>query len=388
MTPTIAPNDPRLKLRGIRRHGAGWRAEREVNGKPRRSPTLDIESTAAQLVAAWEALAADVDTCAAGSLAEAVANYLPTVKTQPTAAQKAAHLELLLQFVGRDRKPTSVKPDDIDKMIQHWHATPTVIAAGKRGRPTAKLAPETIRKRLAHIQMFFSVTLPKGAINPVRACSQIPAATARPEVRGVAIVDVARILDAMPDYRCTNPPRLSLAKIRAAVWGYTGLDPIQQMRLKPTDMDLTGPAPWVRSTRLKGKRGGRVAFTARLTEAGRDALVAFVHANAWNKFAVNGLNYAIKAAADRADVAAWGTFRGKDLRHSFGAEMYRRNRDQATVARFMGHAPGSKMTARYTAAAHDEIDIAAAAKFTAPKFKTPATPATPATVVKMADRRK
>jgi hypothetical protein len=52
-----------------------------------------------------------------------------------------------------------------------------------------------------------------------------------------------------------------------------------------------------------------------------------------------------------------------DLRHSFGAELYRRTGDLATVARFLGHAPGSTVTARYALGANAHVDRAAAAAF-------------------------
>jgi hypothetical protein len=48
------------------------------------------------------------------------------------------------------------------------------------------------------------------------------------------------------------------------------------------------------------------------------------------------------------------------LRHSFLATYYRVTKDEATVQRVGLHAPGSRCTARYTEAAHAEVDRAAA----------------------------
>ena len=54
-----------------------------------------------------------------------------------------------------------------------------------------------------------------------------------------------------------------------------------------------------------------------------------------------------------------------DLRHSFGAEIYRLTGDLATVARFLGHAPGSTVTARYALGANAHVDRAAVDAFNA-----------------------
>jgi hypothetical protein len=84
------------------------------------------------------------------------------------------------------------------------------------------------------------------------------------------------------------------------------------------------------------------------------------------------LNVAIKKAARRIG-ALKGTFtRQYDARHSFGAQAYRATGDQATVGRLMLHAEGSPTTARYTKAAHAEVNTAAVAAFAATIASLPA----------------
>jgi integrase len=356
---TIAKSDPRRSLPGVRLHGTGWQAYRQVRGVPKYSPTLPIEATVAELVAAWEKLAGVAVEAVAGSLAEAVVEYLPTISAMPSASQKAAHLAIMLEALGRDRRLTSVEPDEIDVIIQAWQKTRVVKVKGKRGRPPAGgvLGDESIRKRLGAWQKFFQVKLPKGAMNPVAACTRRPAPKPA-ETRGIPIADVARILAAMPE---------SLAKRRATVTAYTGLDPAQVGALKPTDLILEGDRPSVRIGRNKGD--GVAIQVIPLTEAGRLALVAFAAAQAFGPYVAGTVNRAVRRAAERVEIF---DFHQKDLRHSFLTELYRLTRDQATVARFALHAEGSQHTARYTRAAHEEVDHAAAAKFRAPLEREPA----------------
>jgi integrase len=342
---------------------------RYVNGRQQTRPPLPLESTVVELVAAWEGLGGG-PAPVAGSLAEAVREYLPTISARPSAKQARAHLAIMLEALGRDRRLTSVEPGEVDRLIQHWKVTPPIRREGRSaGRPTPPgrgVSDETIRKRLAHMQTFFKVMLPKGAINPVAACTQRPRPK-KPETRGIPMIDVGRILAAMPDERQHGTRRAaSLAKIRAAVSAYTGLDPAQIQSLTPGDVILDGAAPAYRVGRAKGDSVAIQVIP--LTPAGVEAFRAFVEADAFGRYNPTGVNRAVKRAAASIGIPL-GTFRAKDLRHSFLTELYRLTRDAATVARFALHSEGSPYTARYTRAAHEQVDRDAAAKFTTPAVR-------------------
>jgi hypothetical protein len=53
------------------------------------------------------------------------------------------------------------------------------------------------------------------------------------------------------------------------------------------------------------------------------------------------------------------------LRHSVGADLYRTTGDIATVGRLLGHTPGSPVTEQYARGAHQDVDMAALAAFSA-----------------------
>src|SRR4029450_10257502 len=98
--------------------------------------------------------------------------------------------------------------------------------------------------------------------------------------------------------------------------------------------------PW----RDKGQ--GRPGYKLQLSEDALAAVVALDAAGGWGPFAVERLSTSFKRAARR--VLGFNTpVRLYDLRHSFGTDLYRRTGDLATVARLMGHAAGSEITAQY-----------------------------------------
>lgn len=75
---------------------------------------------------------------------------------------------------------------------------------------------------------------------------------------------------------------------------------------------------------------------------------------------MENVNISFQRACRRAGVNGLTLY---DLRHSFGAQMYRATRDLKTVGRFLLHAEGSTQTARYAKAADADVDAAAVAAF-------------------------
>ena len=374
---TIRKNDPRHSLKGVRWRGTNWQVYRMVRGEMQRRK-LPPETTGPELMQAYENLG-DVPAPVEGSLAEAVVGYLKQITAKPTYKQIVAHLGQWLAVLGRDRAPATITAAEINEVIQTWQVTPVIFEKGQRGRPAPDgLANDTIRKRLTSLQTCLGNVLPAGVVNPVKECDRPKPTPA--ETRGVLMSDVDRILAAMPGQRDVKkgaPRQLSLAKIRAAVTAYTGLDPAQIKALKRTDLVLTGDNPRMRVGRDKGD--GVPIGWVQLTEGGRAALQAFVDADAFGPYSESAVNRAVKKAAAKVGIPL-GTFRQKDLRHSFLTELYRTCGDLATVARFALHCEGSKMTARYARAANETVDRGVAVRFHVPP--TAPTPA-PAKVLRL-----
>lgn len=306
-----------------------------------------------------------------GSFAADIASYLDRRAAMPTIAQRTAHMALWAAALGRDRPSTSIRTSEIDVVMQHWLTTPSVPEPHRRhgGRPSGPdgIDPQTVRKRRYALQDFFVTMYPpdaygKHGVNPVeRAQNFKPPAL---EARDLGYPTIDRIIAAMPTSRSTKPGavrRLSLSKLRAAVIAATGIPPGMLGDVQP--LHFSAGARTVRfEARLKGD--GVEARTLPLTDDGLAAFQAFHAANAYGRFSVEALNQAFKRAAKRIGLDP-RTVTIYDLRHSFGCLLYRLTRDLATVGRFLMHAEGSPMTARYAKAANQDVDREAAAKVSA-----------------------
>lgn len=336
--------------RGIRLWKGKRQAYVQVNGKsysksyPLTTPIEELRDWRA----AQKKTHARIDP-RAGSFEADVAEYLSRVTALSTYNQKAAHLALWLDALGRDRPRGSITAADIDRVIQHWLTTPTVpdYARGQRGRPSGPdgLADGTVRKRRGALCAMFAKLDGKHAANVVRA-SWGPKES-KAELRGTDYDTIARIISLMPE---------SKTKRRVVVLAYTGLPPQILKTVDCGDLRLAEGMIRVRPRR-KGK--GVEARTLPLTAAGLEAVRAFDRAHAFGRFNTEKCNISFKRACRRADVSGLTLY---DLRHSFGAQLYRVTRDLATVARFLLLA-STKMAERYAQAANQEVDAAAAAQF-------------------------
>jgi integrase len=380
----------RKTLPGIRDKRSGRQAYVRVRGKlitkmfPADAPDSELIAWHEEQRAAAPREATD-DAPVRGSFAADVAADAPRVAAKPTAGQIAAHLALWIAELGGDRPTRSITTREIDAVIQRWQVTATTPEPGKPGRPSDPdgLRPGTIRKRIGNLRAFLNRTLGKSASNPVRG-SAIPKPP-KPEIRGLDYATIERILAAMPrelDAKPGTVPVRSFGYLRAAVMAYTSLTPAMIKKLRPGDLRFEADKVHVRE-RLKG--GGVEPRTLELTAHGVAALRAFHEADAYGNYCTQTVNLGFKRAAKRIGLDPT-TIHQYDLRHSFGAEMYRTTGDLATVGRFMMHAAGSTITARYAAAANAAVDRAAASAFLAGSVP-PAAEAAPVKRRKVARRK-
>lgn len=259
-----------------------------------------------------------------GSFAADVAAYLKRIAAMPTAGQREQHLELWLEALGRDRARYSIKAAEIDEVMQRW--------------TEQKLAADTIRKRRTSLLALFHRLDGKDAPNPVRGSH--PPKPARAHVRGLPFPTLLRVLDSMP-------PSDTAARLRVLAW--TGLPPGMLMKVTASDIDFEKGELRV-SPRRKGH--GSSARTVPLTAQAVDAFRELERRGAFGDFAIAAAGRCLHRACKRCDVAP---IRLYDIRHSFGALLYKTTRDLPTVARFLLHASLTS-TARYAMGAVDDVD--------------------------------
>jgi integrase len=338
------------RLEGIRPKRGKWQAYVDCPDKqhtktfPLSTPRAEIEAwrvrEALQYGAAQRAPAAD-------SLQARVQAYLTRRRAQqmPTVKQRAAHLELWLQALGRDRSPHSITRAEIDHVLEGWHA---------------EFGRGTVRKRRTALQSFFAWLQGKTGLNPVKGTINPPPPKA--EAREIAYPLIERAIAAMPVWRSARPgaPRArSLAPIRCRVIAYVGLPPGILQAVMPDDLSLHA-----RKVRVLGRKKGQGTEprTVPLSDEGLAAFKAFHEANAYGSFATESLNRAFKRGCKRAGLNP-KTVHLYDLRHSFLTQAYRVTRDLATVGRLGLHAEGSVVTERYARGANADVDAAAVAAF-------------------------
>jgi len=334
----------RRKLTGIRSWKGAWQAYVQVNGRSY-SKSFPL-STSLQTMRDWrddQRQKFGRIAPANGSFAADIAAYLKRVEAMPTFKQRAAHLELWAEALGRDRSRASITAADIDAIMQQWLTTPSRPTKGRPSGPDG-IAPGTVRKRRTSLRSFFAKLDGKQGTNPVRASSA--PRDAKPEARGLDYGTIDRILGQMPE---------SLTKRRVAVLVWTGLPPGILETVTPPDLNLTAGTVRVRPRR---KGAGVEARTLPLLPQAKTAWAAFHRARAYGPFAIESANRSFKRACKKANVKGVHLY---DLRHSFGALVYSVTRDLATVARFLLHA-NIATAARYAQSANQDVDREAAAR--------------------------
>ena len=280
-----------------------------------------------------------------GGLRETVVTYLQLRSAMPTLAQHTAHLELWVHALGADRPPMGVTSNEITAVIDRWM---------REG-----LANDTIRKRRSALRTFYKRTYPK-LLSPV-AGSLNPKAP-KVEARELAYADIDAAIASMPTYRDTKPgtpKQLSMAKVVLRLMADTGFPPGVIGHIRPDDWNFAAG-----TVRVVGREKGEgvEARTLPLTVEGLRAAKAFHAAHAYGPYSdgrINAMGRSFKRACERIGLPMRGVTQ-YILRHSFLATYYRVTKDEATVQRVGLHAPGSRCTARYTEAAHAEVDRAAA----------------------------
>lgn len=325
------------RARGIRRHGAGWQTYVQVGGVTHwRTWPLD---TPLETMQAWRhrmkgaraearalaRLARDETT-----LAQDIDAYLETRVGMPTYAERKRHLELWLAQLG-DRPRGGITHLDIDAVLYRWRAE--------------ALAPQTIRLRRSALRALWYALDGKGAPNPVRGswCPPVP----KPATRTVTPAIITRVLAQL------RPGTATHARLR--VMATTGLPPAVLMQVTADDLDWRRRRVRVRPRR---KGAGTAETWLPLSRPALDAFRALAAAQAWGAFSTSAVYARWQHACEKAGVKG---VRPYDLRHAYGALVYRETGDLATVGRLLLHAQLGT-TQRYAEAAAAALDAAAVTK--------------------------
>jgi integrase len=288
----------------------------------------------------------------AGSVAADIVEYGRLRAAVPTMPKILRLLDKWAAALGRDRGRNSITKEEIERQLQQWQL--------------AGMAPATARKLIFHLQAFYRRMNGDDGANPARLAVR-PPEPKYDQPRAIPYDVIPTILDQLcPTRQARGGAVPSLAPYRLKVIAYTGLPPGVVAKLRRTHVRDLHRHRLHLPPRLKGS--GVEARTIELTDQGVEALRAFIRAGAWGPFKDAAVNKAFKSAAVHVgltDEQGRATVHCYDLRHSFGTMLYQVTRDLDTVGRFLGHAKGSRATARYALGANADVDRDAARRASA-----------------------
>jgi hypothetical protein len=331
----------RTKYKGIRRYRDGWRAFVRVNGKlyTKTFPLITPIPEMQKWIEDTKTTYASINPTAGGFAAD-VAAYLARRSSITSIKKIEGRLKLFVEKLGGDRHRYTIKREDVNAVLNDLNKT---------------LEPGTVITYRTALRAFF-YDLDPDRPNPV--ANSFHPGTPKPEPRGRDMALIVQAIDAMADTKKATG-NVSLSKIRARVIAATGLPPATLAKIRSADLR---PHPMA-ATELRAPRrekgGGVESRIVQLNGPASEAFAAFHAANAYGAFDGGTLNRAFKNGCKHVGIDPT-SIRLYDIRHSYLSDMYRHVRPDA-VQRGALHADGSPLTARYTAAAHQDADREAAA---------------------------
>lgn len=322
------------KIKGLRRHGAGWETYVRVRGEFR-SESWALDTPISEMTG-WlkEQRGEQAKTPRHGkSFFKDATRYLAQVAALPTFPQRQTHIQLWVDaFVNKARR--KITSAEIRGQRDRW------LLEG--------LAPHTVNLRLRALSNLWTVLDGRRAPNPVR---DVPEATEPdPEPRSLPYWLAERIVSSIPE-------RNSLERAQARLMITTGLTPVEMSRLLPRHWNPTARTLFVQGRR-KGQGGASRSIP--LTNAATQALSAFSSARGWERLPSKQFYRLFRKACDRTaddplilDAQTRERLRQVepyDLRHSYATALYRTSGDAHAAANILGHRSTST-TQRYIAAA-------------------------------------
>ncbi len=258
---------------------------------------------------------------AAGTFEDDAARYLQAVRAMPSYRDRAKHIGMWVALFGQ-RPRSSISAREIRAQRDRWLIEPRrVTRSRKRFRVVETKPPyaaSSVNQFLRALSNLWRVLDGPRAPNPVR---DVPEADEPdPTARGTTFAAVEAVLAGVK-------PSASRARVRVLL--YTGLSPstlkrvhLQQVRWDRAELD--------RPRRRKGR--GTRSEVVPLHPAALAAFRSVAEYDAWGEFSTAALCHSLQRWCRSAD-APLLTLR--DLRHTFGSEMYRRSGDALAVQRLL-----------------------------------------------------
>lgn len=321
------------KIKGVRRHGAGYETYVRVNGVLR-SESWPLDTPMVEMTG-WlkQQRGSQSKTSRAGhkTFTKDADTYLEKVRALPTYKQRVTHLALWTTvFAGKRR--SHITSADIRGQRDRW------LLEG--------LAPHTVNLRLRALSNVWTVLDGRRAANPAREVPE--AAEPDPEPRSIPYWLAQRIADRFP---IEAPRNRAVVHLIAT----TGLTPVEISRLR--SRDWRGSMLFVQGRR-KGQGGA--ARTIPLTDDAQRALSAFSECHGWgrlpNRHFYKQFRRTCRHVARDPVVIDNGLretlrrLRPYDLRHTYATMLYAISGDAHAAANILGHRSTST-TERYIAAA-------------------------------------
>lgn len=296
---------------------------------------------------------------AAGSFATEADRYLALKGTKALASYttKQLHMKYWIDAFG-PRPRTAITAAEITEQLETW----------RHDRSRDWSGPYCNRLRTTLMAMYTALD-GAGAANPVKASRRFPESELEP--RGHSYALLTRILDTIDDTR--SAPRKgehgsgrtgNRTKARLQVMLWTGMDPAELGRLTPAHFSIS-EGWYITPRRRKGRRPihprpqikkpmtpQAAAAFQRLVEVGGlgpfDRSTAYM---AWTR-AVRKIEQAIRT--ERGDPAFRLHIRMKDIRHSFGTQLFATTKNLSLVSMMLDHS-SEKMSLRYSLGAVPEL---------------------------------
>lgn len=329
------------KIKGLRRHGAGWQTFARVNGEFR-SQTWALDTPQAEMSAWLRTQRAGKTTAHTASRhtfeADALA-YLKKVAALPTITQRTKHLQLWMECFRGERRAK---------------ITSAAIRAQRDRWLLEGLAPHTVNLRLRALSNLWTVLDGRRAPNPVRDVPE--ALEPDPEPRSVPYALALRVVDTIH-----APKERAQALLMLAL----GLTPVELSRLSSRH--------WEDGTLfVQGRRKGQggASRLIPLSDAATVALEMFDRADGWECLPSKQFYRLFRKACERVardPLTIEPSLRERlrrlsayDLRHTYATALYRISGDAHAAASILGHR-SKQTTARYIASALQERMTAAVA---------------------------
>lgn len=281
---------------------------------------------------------------------------LPAVAAMPSIKARRVEIARWVKVFG-DRTRDTITSREIDAHLQAWRAE--------------GLAGSTVNKLRTALMSMWTRLDGRSARNPVRDTGVFEEASIEP--RGQPYSLLTRILDAVDPKRSRGVKGKkgsaglgSLSRARLELLAWTGMDPSQIKRMVPGEHFSVREGWYISPRREKGSRRRRMPLptikkpmNAEAKKAFRDAqrLGAFgpFDTHSLRKVWFRALRRVERQIREREDPEfVMPHIRLKDLRHSFGTELYRRTKNLDLVGEMLDHT-NRATTKRYAVGAVSDV---------------------------------